>query len=47
VLSDRQRISGFETLRRIDNNNYHLTGGILGGHFLSTTMEANLERQES
>jgi hypothetical protein len=47
VLSDRQRCSGFETLRRIDNDTYHLTSGILGGHFLSTTMEASLERQES
>ncbi len=44
VLSDRQRRSGFETLRRVNKDTYHLTSGILAGHFLSSTMEANLER---
>ncbi|BAZ10350.1 hypothetical protein NIES4071_21650 [Calothrix sp. NIES-4071] len=47
VLSDRQRRSGFETLHRIDNDSYHMTGGILVGHFLSSTMEAKLERQQN
>jgi hypothetical protein len=45
VLSDRQRRSGFETLHRINNHSYYLTSGILAGHFLTSTMEASLERQ--
>ncbi len=44
-LSDRQRRSGFETLHRVNNNSYYLTSGILVGHFLTSTMEASLERQ--
>jgi hypothetical protein len=47
VLSDRQRRSGFETLHRASNDSYHMTGGILVGHFLSSTMEAKLERQQN
>ena len=42
VLSDRQRRSGFETLHRINDDQYYLTSGILVGHFLDSTMEANL-----
>ncbi|GBF81061.1 hypothetical protein [Aphanothece sacrum] len=45
VLSDRQRRSGFETFYRLDNNTYHLSSGILAGHYLTSTMEAVLERQ--
>jgi hypothetical protein len=45
VLGDRQRRSGFETLRKINDDTYYLTSGILAGHFLTSTMEANLERQ--
>ncbi|MDJ0735627.1 MAG: hypothetical protein QNJ47_16460 [Nostocaceae cyanobacterium] len=45
VLGDRQRRTGFETLHRIDDDNYYLTSGILAGHFLDSTMEASLERQ--
>ncbi|AFZ00212.1 hypothetical protein [Calothrix sp. PCC 6303] len=45
VLNDRQRRSGFETLHRLNKNSYHLTTGILVGHFLSSSMEASLERQ--
>jgi hypothetical protein len=45
VLGDRQRRSGFETFYRIDANTYHLSSGILAGHYLSSTMEAILERQ--
>lgn len=44
VLADRRR-SGFETFYRINNNTYHLTSGILNGHYLSSTIEAILERQ--
>ena len=45
VLSDRQRRSGFETLHKISDDSYHLTSGIIAGHFLKSTMEASLERQ--
>jgi hypothetical protein len=45
VLSDRQRRSGFETFYRINDHNYHLSSGILNGHYLNSTMEAILERQ--
>lgn len=45
VLSDRQRRSGFETFYRTNNNTYHLSSGILSGHYLASTMEAVLERQ--
>jgi hypothetical protein len=44
VLDDRRR-SGFETFYRINNHTYHLTSGILNGHYLSSTIEAILERQ--
>jgi hypothetical protein len=45
VIGDRQRRSGFETLHRISDDSYYLTSGILTGHFLTSTMEASLERQ--
>ncbi|MFW6264364.1 MAG: hypothetical protein ACOC3E_02460 [Cyanobacteriota bacterium] len=45
VLNDRQRRSGFETFYRIDDNTYYLSSGILAGHYLTSTMEATLERQ--
>jgi hypothetical protein len=46
VLGDRQqRRSGFETLYQVDENTYHLTSGMMAGHFLVNTMEAVLERQ--
>lgn len=41
---DRKR-GGFETFYRLNNNTYHLACGILAGHYLSSTMEATLERQ--
>lgn len=44
VLGDKQRRSGFETLHRINSDSYSLTSGIMSGHFLSSTMEASLER---
>ncbi len=46
VLSDRQRRSGFETFYQIDFQTYHLSSGILAGHYLTSTMEAKLERQD-
>ncbi|MEA5552773.1 hypothetical protein VB713_17660 [Anabaena cylindrica UHCC 0172] len=45
VLGDRERRSGFETLHQVSDDNYYLTSGILAGHFLTSTMEASLERQ--
>ncbi|GAC1493500.1 MAG: hypothetical protein NVS2B14_06670 [Chamaesiphon sp.] len=45
VLDDRQRRTGFETLHRLDNNTYYLSSGIMAGHYLTSTMEATLERQ--
>jgi hypothetical protein len=45
VLGDRQRRSGFETLYHVDDNTYYLSSGIMAGHYLSSTMEATLERQ--
>ncbi|NDJ24869.1 hypothetical protein GS682_25140 [Nostoc sp. B(2019)] len=47
VLGDRQRRSGFETLLRVNDASYYLTSGILVGHFLTSTMEASLERQST
>ncbi|MCY7322354.1 MAG: hypothetical protein LH660_11280 [Phormidesmis sp. CAN_BIN36] len=45
VLGDRQRRSGFETMVRLDENKYYLSSGILSGHYLTSAMEATLERQ--
>jgi hypothetical protein len=45
VIGDRQRRSGFETFYRINDQTYHLSGGILAGHYLTSTIEARLERQ--
>lgn len=44
VLGDRQRRSGFETLYRMDSNKYYMSSGIMAGHYLTSTMEATLER---
>lgn len=45
VLGDRQRRSGFETMYRLGNDKYYLSSGILSGHYLTSAMEATLERQ--
>ncbi|MEL6247513.1 MAG: hypothetical protein AAFR15_05810, partial [Cyanobacteria bacterium J06627_15] len=44
VLSDRQRRTGFETLYRIEADKYHYSSGIMAGHYLTSTMEAVVER---
>ncbi|BAT53967.1 hypothetical protein NOS3756_29310 [Nostoc sp. NIES-3756] len=44
VMSDRHRRSGFETMHRISEDSYYLSSGVMSGHFLSSTMEASLER---
>ncbi|MEO0535258.1 MAG: hypothetical protein AAF215_15470 [Cyanobacteria bacterium P01_A01_bin.123] len=46
VLGDRQRRTGFETLYRVGENRYHLSSGIMAGHYLVSAMEATLERQD-
>ncbi len=45
VIGDRQRRSGFETFYRISPNSYRLSGAIVTGAFISSTIEATLERQ--
>lgn len=45
VLGDRQRRTGFETLRRMGENTYCLSSSIMSGHYLSSLMEAMVERQ--
>ncbi|MGD1895988.1 MAG: hypothetical protein ACFB16_03440 [Phormidesmis sp.] len=44
-LSDKQRRTGFETLRQISSDRYHFSSGILSGQYLTSTMEAELVRQ--
>ena len=44
-LSDKQRRTGFETLRQISADRYHFSGGIMAGHYLTSTLEADLTRQ--
>ncbi|HLO47982.1 MAG TPA: hypothetical protein VK211_06125 [Kamptonema sp.] len=46
VLGDeRQRRTGFETLHRIDDNRYYHCSGLMAGHYLTSAMEATIERQ--
>lgn len=45
VLGDKQRRSGFETLSRIDASQYYLSSAVMAGHYLTSAMEARLERQ--
>jgi len=45
VLGDKQRRSSFETLYRIDYDTYHLSSAVMAGHYLTSAMEARLERQ--
>ncbi len=44
-LSDKQRRTGFETLRQISAERYHFSGGVMAGHHLISTIEAELARQ--
>ncbi|MEM6451207.1 MAG: hypothetical protein AAF703_12920 [Cyanobacteria bacterium P01_D01_bin.105] len=44
-LNDKQRRSGFETLRQISPNQYTFSGGEMAGHYLTSTIEAELTRQ--
>ncbi|MGC1307470.1 MAG: hypothetical protein WA885_09595 [Phormidesmis sp.] len=44
-VSDKQRRSGFETLRQISLERYHFSGGVMAGHYLTSAIEAELIRQ--
>lgn len=44
ALNDRERRSGFESLHQLTDNRYYLSGGLMGGQGLISTMEATLER---
>jgi len=45
VLDDAKRRSGFQTLYRLDESTYSMTGGIQSGPHLASTLEARLERR--
>ncbi|MGB5973293.1 MAG: hypothetical protein WBG38_08235 [Nodosilinea sp.] len=45
ALGDRQRRTGFETLYRLSKDRYHLSSGIMTGHYLTSAMEATLHMQ--
>ena len=45
VLGDRQRRSGFETYYQVSPDQYQYSGGILAGHYLTSTIEGTLQRQ--
>ncbi|MGB3199517.1 MAG: hypothetical protein WBA99_01360 [Nodosilinea sp.] len=45
ALGDRQRRTGFETLYRLNDDRYHLSSGIMTGHYLTNAMEATLHLQ--
>jgi hypothetical protein len=44
ALSDTRKRNGFETFVRLNEDKYYFSGGILAGHYLSSTIEATLER---
>ena len=45
ALDDPQRRTGFETLYRLTEERYHLSSGIMTGHYLTSAMEATVYRQ--
>jgi hypothetical protein len=45
VLGDRRRRTGFETLQQTAADTYRMSSSVLQGHYLASTMEAELERQ--
>jgi len=45
ALGDAKRRTGFETLYRVDAQHYHLSSGIMTGHYLTSAMEATLKLQ--
>lgn len=44
-VSDKQRRTGFETLRQLSLERYHFSGGVMAGHYLTSTIEAEIARQ--
>ena len=44
-LSDKQRRTGFETLRQVSPERYLFSSGVMAGHYLTSTIEAELARQ--
>lgn len=48
VLGDtHQRRSGVETIYRISADTYHLSTAVMAGHYLTTAMEATVQRQRT
>lgn len=45
ALGDPKRRTGFETLYRLDEQHYHMSSGIMTGHYLTSAMEATLQIQ--
>jgi hypothetical protein len=45
VLGDRQRRTGFETLHQLNADQYCISSSIMSGHYLTSTMEATIDRQ--
>ncbi|MGB3298934.1 MAG: hypothetical protein WBA76_11735 [Phormidesmis sp.] len=41
---DQQRRSGFETFRQVSPHQYYFSGGEMAGHYLASTIEAELTR---
>lgn len=46
ALGDRERRTGFETLHRLTEERYHLCSGVMVGHYLTSTLDATLSRQQ-
>lgn len=47
VLGDRRRRTGFETLHQVTPESYYMSSSVMEGHYLASTMEALIERQQS
>ena len=45
VLGDRQRRTGFETLHQLNADRYYLSSSVMSGHYLTSTIEATIDRQ--
>ncbi|MGK7889858.1 MAG: hypothetical protein AB4042_11025 [Leptolyngbyaceae cyanobacterium] len=46
VLGDnKKRRTGFETLSQLSDDRYYMSSSVMSGHYLSSTMEASVERQ--
>jgi hypothetical protein len=45
VLGDRQRRSGFETLHQLNADQYCISSSVMSGHYLTSTIEATIDRQ--